>query len=509
MSEGIYEKDHQFALSLLCCVAGESMFMLGPPGTAKSLVARRLSDVISGGRFFDYLMSRFSTPDEIFGPVSIRKLKDEDCYERNIDGYLPTAHIVFLDEIWKAGPAIQNTLLTALNEGIFRNGANNIRLPLRLIIAASNELPRENEGLEALWDRFLVRIVSNCIEDDYNFSEMMQESEAVGVIINPDEQLTHSLLQKWDQRIPTVIIPGGILKAILYIRHELKQIVNDDNNTPLDYYISDRRWRKIAHLLRTSAFLNGRKEVDYSDLLILYHCLWNKIECVETVTGIISRSLFNDIIQACNTLTSRIATGHTGTVRNTSNKGVALSRYRTKDFFYVRLIPEIEQIKISPLYVFLKDYELMSEGKKMDGVLYSDNKLQGNVIRMLEIRSRVFSQQSANNGIINPRQVTLCKGKDTITINGQKYRLELAKDEPIQSQLSLLDVEENMSDIKNKSNDEVFTWIKRQFENRCSLVIDSDNLFLSPDDKNLVKNYKLIVKGTIDILSVRIKPGKR
>ena len=235
MSEGVYEKEHILSLALLCSIAGESIFLLGPPGTAKSLVARRLKEVFREKQSFEYLMSRFSTPDEIFGPVSISKLKNEDVYERRVEGYLPTATVVFLDEIWKAGPAIQNALLTAINEKIYQNGAEAIHLPMKGLIAASNELPKEDEGLEALWDRFLVRVVSNCISNEKTFYKMLRQKQSVMVNIPTELCITNEEYEYWQEQIEEVRLPDEILKVITHIREGLKEVLKKENVAPLDY----------------------------------------------------------------------------------------------------------------------------------------------------------------------------------------------------------------------------------------------------------------------------------
>ena len=303
MNRGIYEKETEISLSLLAALAGESIILLGPPGVAKSMVARQLKTAFWEAQSFEYLMSRFSTPDEIFGPVSIQKLKTSDTYERAVEGYLPTADVVFLDEIWKAGPAIQNTLLTVINEKIFRNGNREMHLPLKLLVAASNELPAKGEGLEALWDRFVIRIESRPIKLEKNFRAMLLEvkSEERGVKKQSSaaegkansNAITAEEYAEWTERIGKIGVKIEVLDAISAIRKSLRTVNVDEAAERRNIYVSDRRWKNIVRLLRTSAFMQDREEVDICDLLPIYHCLWQEPEERDAIRNIVIRALFS------------------------------------------------------------------------------------------------------------------------------------------------------------------------------------------------------------------------
>lgn len=322
MNRGIYEKETEISLSLLAALAGESIILLGPPGVAKSMVARQLKTAFKNARSFEYLMSRFSTPDEIFGPVSIQKLKTSDTYERAVEGYLPTADVVFLDEIWKAGPAIQNTLLTVINEKIFRNGNREMHLPLKLLVAASNELPAKGEGLEALWDRFVIRIESRPIKLEKNFRAMLLEAPTD--FLGPtdftdfsgskgksdstdfssptdftdsadfsDLKITAEEYAEWAEKICKIGVKEEVLDAISAIRKSLRAVNVDEAAERRNIYVSDRRWKNIVRLIRTSAFMQDREEVDICDLLPIYHCLWQEPEERDAIRSIVIRALFS------------------------------------------------------------------------------------------------------------------------------------------------------------------------------------------------------------------------
>lgn len=153
----IFGRKEEIRGALLGLVARNHVFYLSPPGAGKSYLASEISRRVRGSRFFRIDLHAFTMREELFGPVSLSAMRERDALERKIEGYLPTAHMVQLDEIWKCPPTTLNTLLSALNEREFRNGDRTLRIPLLSMIATSNELPPSDRTLDALWDRILLR----------------------------------------------------------------------------------------------------------------------------------------------------------------------------------------------------------------------------------------------------------------------------------------------------------------------------------------------------------------
>lgn len=416
LNEGVFEKEHTIALSLLAAIAGESIFLLGPPGVAKSLVARRLKLAFKDACAFEYLMSRFSTPDEIFGPVSISKLKDEDTYERITKGYLPTASVVFLDEIWKAGPAIQNSLLTVLNEKIYRNGQFIVPVPLKALIAASNELPAKGEGLEALYDRFLIRQFVGCIEQEFAFDQMLLSTRNAEPAI--DEALTISdeeypLLQTAAEQ---VTLHYTIFELIHTIKRAIEQYNTNRGDDLAPIYVSDRRWKKIVGLLRTSAMLNESGTVLFADCLLAVYCLWDEVSQLPIVEEIVQQAITESIStyllgekqleQRLDALKEDMKSAHS--LRETSDPAI-----QVVDTFYHR----IEGYRIAGnLLLFASDYQnLRRDSNRLFYIQQDKFRPVNKVFKAYDfVKNRTIPQSNI---------YSLQKGNRSVFINNQEYPL--------------------------------------------------------------------------------------
>lgn len=259
---GLVERDVAIRLALLAALAGEHLLLVGPPGTAKSVLARRLHLAFKDASYFERLLTKFSVPEELFGPLSIKGL-EEDRYERQTDRYLPTATVAFLDEIFKANSAILNALLTLLNEREFDNGAKRVRTPLVSVVGASNELA-EGEELDALFDRFLLRLHVGYVSDDGFLALIDLRGDAVPEV-SEELRLGAEDLTAIQAAAPKVTVPRDVVALLQAWR---KWCVEQSIE------VSDRRWRKVVKLLQVSALTNGRSEVSVWDAWLIQHCLW-------------------------------------------------------------------------------------------------------------------------------------------------------------------------------------------------------------------------------------------
>lgn len=434
LGQGIYEKENEIALSLLAALAGESILLLGPPGIAKSMVARRLKLAFEKASSFEYLMSRFSTPDELFGPVSISRLKTDDQYVRVTDGYLPTADVVFLDEIWKAGPAIQNSLLTVLNEKLFRNGRIEERLPLKLLVAASNELPAKGEGLEALWDRFLIRVVCHNIENESVFQQMLMDDDSNLVAdYDADNQplkdaITDSEYVFWQKESRSLPLTTELLQAITYVRQKVCSVQMADLELPRNIYISDRRWKHITRLLRMSAYIHGCESVGASHLLPLYHCLWNEPDEMPQVQRIVIEAIFHSVVTKLMKLRNSVkADLRACRAQEALNKALRENDHRDDCLLIVdRFFYQIENHGTGNSFVFITDFKQLparqiGKGSMLaQGVIYPDPiSPKRTIVRILTSEIKESVQQN------NVEHVTLCRDNAHIYINGIAFKMRV------------------------------------------------------------------------------------
>jgi MoxR-like ATPase len=244
--------------ALVALLAGQHVLVIGPPGTAKSMLADEVCRRIEGARYFQWLLTRFTTPEELFGAVSLKALEEDD-YRRLTTHKLPEAHIAFLDEVFKASSSILNTILTVMNERRFHNGRTVVAVPLLTLFAASNELPEDDELL-ALHDRFLLRFAVDYLAEDFRFLKLLQARPPAARTTLP-----LAALEEMRAAVATLTVPGEVLRAMTDLRRELRT---------RGLVVSDRRYAQAVGVLRAHAYLAGRDTVADEDVPFLEHVLW-------------------------------------------------------------------------------------------------------------------------------------------------------------------------------------------------------------------------------------------
>lgn len=269
-------KDEIIDLIGVCLVAGENLFILGPPGTAKTALVHNLSRRLHGDSF-DYLLTRFTEPNELFGPFDIRKLREGELVT-NTAGMLPEAYLVFLDELLNANSAILNSLLMALNERVFRRGKETRPLKALMFVGASNHLP-EDDALRALFDRFLLRVNCDNVPSE-RLADVLEAGWQLGQNAPQTATLGFEEVRALQEDVNAVDVCG--------VRIPYVELVHRIRHAGIP--VSDRRAVKLQKLLAASAVLCGRTSAVVSDFWVL-RFIWDTVEQEEVLKEIVDQTL--------------------------------------------------------------------------------------------------------------------------------------------------------------------------------------------------------------------------
>lgn len=276
----LVERSEEIRCAMLALVAGTTFFMVGPPGVAKSLLARRVALRISDCEFYDAQLDKMSTPELLFGPWSLAAMR-KNRWERELTGTLATAHLAHLDEIFAAGAALLQGLHWALNERIYRHGSTVIPIPLSTVFASANAVPTD-PGLAAFWDRLILRRVLSRDLDGPGFIRVMRSE----LDDKPEPVLSWAEVLEAQVAVRRVNVPDEALEVALRIGRHLRD---------LGMYASPRRFKAAYRIIQASAWLDGRDEAAPTDLLCLKDMLWVLPDQVSTVANIVDQELERSI----------------------------------------------------------------------------------------------------------------------------------------------------------------------------------------------------------------------
>jgi len=311
------EREKEVEAILIALLSKQHMLMIGPAGTAKSALSAELSNIIDGTQYFQWLLTKFSTPEEVFGALSLKDLEN-GVYKRNTTSKMPEAHLVFLDEIFKANSAILNSLLTLINERLFYNNGQAVSSPLMSVIGSSNEYPEEGEGLEALFDRFLLRFEVDYIGDESNFISMLKGQ-------GQEQQMPNMTLEELEnlQFLREMVnVPDEVYSTLSAIRVDLK----DEGIRP-----SDRRFKQSLSILQAKALMEQRQEVKIKDILMLEHTLWENVEQKSLVSEIVNNHALDIVSKVIQMIEDDTKEFLKVTKENTSSENVLETNKKMKD----------------------------------------------------------------------------------------------------------------------------------------------------------------------------------
>ena len=499
LKQGLYEKDEAIRLALLTAISGESIFFLGAPGCAKSMIARRIvqafkSDEKEGLKYFEYLMNQFSTPEDIFGNISLKALNGEgesgkEEHKRLTEGFLPQADIAFLDEIWKASPAIQNTLLTIINERKFHNGGKVEDVPLKALFAASNELPTKNEGLEALYDRFILRLVVDFIQNEDSFFDMIDDSNSTDFIISENDEnllISNEDLENWRKQIDKVKLSDAARAVISAIRKELtlqnESLSEEEKSNGELFEVGDRRWKKIAHILKTSAFLNDRNEVDLMDCSLIENCIWGTEKQQKKAREIVEKCIKQnglDCDTAIEDIQEQIEEFDEYINTNFYVNKAKPKEYKMKDGNIAYKIKKIKDIysynEITPYYL-CPSYN--HPGYNRTGAYYDDNK---EIIGDFDYYFREDSFQ------INDNKVTWIDGYRE---EAYAVSIEMTDDDELVKDSKVFDTPDLLELRQSKADTEKYTPIKSFIDSELKKLDDFASEKTAPYKANLFANQE-------------------
>jgi MoxR-like ATPase len=295
----VFERNEPVRGLTLSTISGTNVLLLGPAGVAKSLVIRLWNARITNSVYFEWLLNKFSSPEELFGPVSFKSIK-ADHYQRNTEGKLPEANTAFIDEIFKANSSILNAMLPVLNERIFYNGRTPTKLALFTVAGASNEVPDSDDNLDAFYDRFLLKYHVVYITEDQSFIDMITSD---GIMDTPQAFISKEDIIAAQQEVDKVVFPKDMQQIYVKLRKSLRAE---------SFHVSDRTYKISVKLLKSEAWLHGREAIDTPDFEVLKHVIWTMPDQRKKAQSLIldiiapEKNRIYELLEECNKVYSKV-----------------------------------------------------------------------------------------------------------------------------------------------------------------------------------------------------------